>query len=132
MNSSQKFSRNILSGALAGLVGFSTFAASAQDADKLVAANNGFAFDLLKEIAKEQPGENIFISPFSVSSALQMVGNGAAGETKSEMQRVLKTDDLEPAALNADLQKFEPVLRFAVGRDFGTGQRNLVSKQDFN
>jgi len=30
-----------------------------------------------------------------------MVGNGAGGETKTEMQRVLKTDGLEPAELNA-------------------------------
>jgi serpin B len=101
MNTSKQITRRILSGALSGLLGLSTFAVSAQDADKLAAANNGFAFDLLKQIAKEQPGENIFISPFSVSTALQMVGNGAAGETKTEMQHVLKTDGLKPAALNA-------------------------------
>jgi serpin B len=83
---------------LVGLIGFSAFA---QDTEKLATADNGFAFDLLKQIAKEQPGENIFISPFSVSSALQMIGNGAAGETKTEMRRVLKTENLPPDQLNA-------------------------------
>jgi serpin B len=64
-------------------------------------ANTGFAFDLLKQIAGEQPGKNIFISPFSVSTVLQMVANGAAGDTKSEMQRVLKTACLPAETLNA-------------------------------
>jgi hypothetical protein len=77
------FARRILSGTLTGLIGLSALTVSAQDSDKLATANNGFAFDLLKQIAKEQPGTNIFISPFSVSTALQMVGNGAAGETKN-------------------------------------------------
>ena len=56
---------------------------------------------LLKQIAKEQANRSIFISPFSVSTALQMVGNGAAGETKAEMQRVLKTGGLPAETLNA-------------------------------
>jgi serpin B len=64
-------------------------------------ANTGFAFDLLKQIAGEQPGKNIFISPFSVSTVLQMVANGAAGDTKAEMQRVLKTTGLPAGMLNA-------------------------------
>lgn len=98
MNSSKMIARKILIGAL---IGFSALAVLAQDSEKLAAANNGFAFDLLKQIAKEQPDKNIFISPFSISTALQMVGDGAAGETKAEMQRVLKTDGLEAADLNA-------------------------------
>ena len=66
----------------------------------LAAANTGFAFDLLKQIVKEQPDTNVFISPFSVSTVLQMVGNGAAGETRAEMQRVLQTGGLTAKALN--------------------------------
>jgi hypothetical protein len=62
---------------------------------------HGFAFDLLKQITREQPGTNVFISPFSVSTVLQMVANGAAGDTKAEMQRVLKTAGLPPETLNA-------------------------------
>jgi serine protease inhibitor len=101
MISSKTITRKILAGVLAGLIGFSALAVSAQDTEKLAVANSGFAFDLLKQIVKEQPDKNIFISPFSVSTALQMVGNGAAGKTKTEMQHVLKTDGLEPMELNA-------------------------------
>jgi serpin B len=105
MKSSKIIARKILSGVLCGCIGFSASAVLAQDSEKLAAANNGFAFDLLKQIAKEQPRENIFISPFSVSAALQMVGNGAAGETKKEMQRVLKTDGLESSELNEAIKR---------------------------
>ena len=86
------------------LLCFSNLAAladSTADPAKLAAANTGFAFDLLKQIAGEQPNANVFISPFSVSSVLQMVANGAAGDTKTEMQRVLKTAGLAPDPLNA-------------------------------
>jgi serpin B len=83
------------------LAGWQTGAAPSVGQEKLASANTGFAFDLLKQIAQEQPGTNIFISPFSVSSVLQMVGSGAAGETKVEMQRVLKTGDLPAETLNA-------------------------------
>jgi serpin B len=75
--------------------------AAPADQEKLASANTAFAFDLLKQIIREQPGTNVFISPFSVSTALQMVGNGATGETRAEMQRVLKTAGLPAGTLNA-------------------------------
>ena len=84
------------------LIGFASLAARADspaDQAGLAVADTGFAFDLLKQIVKEQPDANVFISPFSASSVLQMVGNGAAGETRAEMQRVLKTGGLPAAAL---------------------------------
>ena len=70
------------------------------DRAKLTAANTGFAFDLLKQIVNGQPDANVFISPFSVSTVLQMAGNGAAGETRAEMQNVLKTAGLPAGPLN--------------------------------
>ncbi len=81
--------------------GLTVLTASPAGQEKLASANTGFAFDLLKQIAGGQPGTNIFISPFSVSTVLQMVANGAAGDTKAEVQRVLKTAGLPPEALNA-------------------------------
>jgi serine protease inhibitor len=101
MNSSKTNSRRILSSVSICLIGLLASTALAGDLEKLADANTGFAFDLLKQIAKEQPGQNIFISPFSVSTVLQMVGDGAVGETKVEMQRVLKTTDLSAETLNA-------------------------------
>lgn len=70
------------------------------DEQKLVAANTDFAFDLMGQVAQSQPGANIFISPFSVSCALQMVENGAAGQTREEMQHLLKTAGIQAESLN--------------------------------
>jgi serine protease inhibitor len=85
---------------LALLVGLHQVAASLADQQKLAAANNGFAFKLLKQLAKEQPAASIFISPYSASTVLQMVGNGTAGRTKAEMQQILGTTGLSSAAVN--------------------------------
>jgi serpin B len=82
------------------LAGLRQVAASLADQQKFAAANNGFAFKLLKQLAKEQPAANIFISPYSASTVLQMVGNGAAGRTRTEMQQVLGTTGLPPAVVN--------------------------------
>jgi serpin B len=88
-------------GILMCFASLAALAASPSDREKLATANTTFAFDLLKQIVKEQPDTNVFISPFSVSTALQMTGNGAAGETKAEMQRVLKTGGLPAGVLNS-------------------------------
>jgi serpin B len=80
--------------ALICLAGFSALADTQVDQDSLTAANTGFAFDLLKQIAGKQPGGNVFISPYSVSTVLQMVDDGAAGRTKQEMESVLHVSGL--------------------------------------
>ncbi len=55
---------------------------------------NKFAFDLFVPIVAEKKGsENIMISPFSISSALSMVLNGAAGETFDAVRHTLRYDD---------------------------------------
>jgi serpin B len=81
--------------------GFHQAAASPADQQKLAAANNGFAFKLLKQLAKDQPAANIFISPYSASTVLQMAGSGAAGQTKIEMQQVLGTTGLSSDTVSA-------------------------------
>jgi serpin B len=95
-----KAGRKALPAILLCFSNLAAFADSPADPAKLAAANTGFAFDLLKQITVEQPNANVFISPFSVSSLLQMAANGAAGDTKTEIQRVLKTTGLPPESLN--------------------------------
>jgi serpin B len=57
-------------------------------------ADNRFAFSLLAQIASAAPSQNIFISPYSVSTVLQILDNGAAGKTQTEIQRALCTENL--------------------------------------
>ncbi len=53
----------------------------------IVQANNAFAVDLYRQL-KSKEG-NLFISPYSISSALAMTYAGARGKTKQEMAKVL-------------------------------------------
>jgi serpin B len=99
-NSLFKTSRKVLFAVLTLLASRQMVAASGADQQKLVAANNTFAFDLMGQVARGQRDANVFLSPFSVSSSLQMVENGAAGQTKAEMQQVLHTADLTSAIAN--------------------------------
>lgn len=82
----------------------------AGDQARLAAANTGFAFDLFQQIAHEQPDANVFISPFSVSTVLQMLDNGAVGATRQELEKVLHTDDLPAVELNAACQSLNQSL----------------------
>jgi len=74
-----------------------------------VKANNSFALDLHRALAEQESG-NIFVSPFSVSTALGMVYAGARGETASQMADVLgfsrTQNDVHPALawLTVDLR----------------------------
>ena len=95
------YSRKLVITAVLCLLGIGLQAASPADQQKLASANIGFAFKLLKQLAKDQPGTNIFISPYSASTLLQMVCNGAGGQTMTEMQQVLGTTGLAAEALNS-------------------------------
>ncbi|MFA5249198.1 MAG: serpin family protein [Candidatus Paceibacterota bacterium] len=61
--------------------------ATPQGKGKVSASNNKFAFDLYSRL-KGQDG-NLFFSPFSISSALAMVYEGARGKTAEEILSVL-------------------------------------------
>lgn len=72
-------------------------AISLEDRDKLAAeadlpiiqASNNFGLHLHQQLLKEKPGQNVFLSPLSITTALAMVYNGSGGETKAELERVL-------------------------------------------
>lgn len=55
----------------------------------LVAATNYFGSQLLREFSRTKSGENIFFSPFSLESALNMTAEGARNNTALEMGKVL-------------------------------------------
>lgn len=72
----------------------------AQAKGDLVAANSRFAFDLLSALCREEAGENVFISPLSVSLALAMTYNGALGETQEAMASALALQGLSIEEVN--------------------------------
>jgi serpin B len=72
----------------------------------VVNAANEFAFDLFVPIITESKGqENIMISPFSITSALSMTLNGAAGTTFDAMRSALRYDGKTIGEINETYQK---------------------------
>lgn len=54
--------------------------------EAVVQANNRFALDIYQRL--KQDGGNVFLSPYSISTALAMTYEGARGQTADEMARV--------------------------------------------
>jgi serine protease inhibitor len=66
----------------------------------LAVADNQFGFRLFHQLNIEAADSNCFISPFSVSMALGMTLNGAAGETEQAMRRTLELTGLTQDEIN--------------------------------
>lgn len=77
---------------------------------RLLRAETAFSFDLLNAIRAEKPGENLFISPASVSLALAMTYNGAVGETRQAMAKALQVDGMPVADVNKANAALQSVL----------------------
>jgi serine protease inhibitor len=90
--------RYIWAWALAGLAGLGAALAPAAEparaekaeANPAATANNDFAFDLYKRLAASEADKPLFFSPYSISTALAIVAEGARGETADEMGKVLR------------------------------------------
>ena len=67
-------------------------------------ALNDFGFRLLGTLASGSGG-NVIISPYSVSLALAMTYNGAAGDTKAAMARTLAISAMSSEQVNSDCLK---------------------------
>jgi serpin B len=71
----------------------------ARPESKVVKDNNTFALDLYAQLAGEK--DNLFFSPFSISTALAMTYAGARGQTATEMAQTLhfplNQQELHPA-----------------------------------
>jgi serpin B len=63
--------------------------AKVTDLSAIASSNNQFAFDFYRSINAADEGKNIFVSPFSVSTALAMTFEGSRGTTRKQMAGVL-------------------------------------------
>lgn len=61
---------------------------AASPVDLVAQANNAFAFDLFQELKRTNSG-NMFFSPYSIATALEMTMLGAHGTTAAEMMKLL-------------------------------------------
>ena len=76
------------------------------DLDVLARDNSDFAFDLYPQLAARE--ENVFYSPYSISTALAMTYAGARGNTEAEMAKAMRFSigqaNLHPAFGNLETQ----------------------------
>ncbi len=68
--------------------------------EALTAKSNDFGFDLLKRVYAVEEKDNLMLSPYSVSTALGMLLNGAAGDTRTQMEEMLGFSDLSLQEIN--------------------------------
>ncbi len=81
---------------------------------QLISADNQFGLELFRRVTeKAKPDENTMISPLSVALALSMTYNGAAGETKREMEEALKLQGLTTDQINKAHQALVRALKSA-------------------
>ena len=73
---------------------------SPQAVAQLAAANARFAFKLFAELLEEQPHDNVFVSPTSISLALAMAYNGAGGTTRQGMAQALEIQGMSVREVN--------------------------------
>ena len=104
---------------------------------KVVTANTKFGFNLFHEIRKTEQNKNIFISPFSVSFALAMTLNGAAGETEQAMTDTLQLQGLNSESMNTGyaqlgqaLQTSDPKVTLSIANSLWARQ-GIPFKADF-
>ena len=69
---------------------------------QLIASNNDFAFNLFRKARGE---ESSVLSPLSITYALGMLNNGAAGQTQQEINQTLGFGEAGADAINAFCQK---------------------------
>ncbi len=87
--------RRVLALAVCGLAGLPVPARAQQAVSPLAQAETAFAVDLYGKLG-QAPG-NLFFSPYSIGTALDMVYVGARGTTADEMARVLHLELLDGA-----------------------------------
>lgn len=110
-------------------------------------ANNitDFSFYFMKNLQTETPeADNIFVSPLSLHMALGMLVNGATAETKAEIMKALKTENLSQTELNETYKKLlkelpaaDPKVKLALANsiwhksDFAVEQNFLTNMKDY-
>ncbi len=67
---------------------------------QLTDADNTFGLKLFRQLGQAEGDTNVFISPLSVSMALGMTLNGAAGDTRTAMEKTLELSGLSMDEIN--------------------------------
>ena len=78
---------------------------------QVLRAGNEFSLSLFRQLARAQPGKNVFVSPLSASMALGMTMNGARGTTLDAMRSTLGVGTGDLQQINAGYKGLIELLR---------------------
>ena len=98
---------------------------------RVLTGSNSFAFGLLREVVRADPGSNVFLSPLSASMALGMTMNGAVGPTLDGMRSALGFGSLPLSDVDSSYHSLINLLR---GLDNGVDFRlanSIWARQGF-
>ncbi|HPU00802.1 MAG: serpin family protein [Firmicutes bacterium] len=105
--------------------------------ERLVEGSRAFGFNVFRALFEKNPRGNIFISPASISMALAMTANGAAGETFQAMMETLQLQGMALPDLNgafADLKSIlenpDPKVELAIANSLWSRQ-GVSFNEDF-
>ena len=98
----------------------------------IVEANTEFGFNLFNEILKTEQNSNVFISPFSISVAVAMALNGAAGDTEQGMINTLQVQNIDPEGINPGYAILQKTLQTTDPKVTLTIANSLWGNQDFS
>lgn len=104
---------------------------------KIAQGSADFGFRLFRDLAGDNPGDNLFVSPLSVTMALGMTYNGAAGGTKEAFEKTLGVENALPVEINGAYRDLRTTLIGAdpkVEVNIANGlwaDRNFEFKRDF-
>ena len=103
-----------------------------------VQSNNKFALDLFKKVSEEEEGKSMVISPLSVTFALGMVNNGAAGETLREISKTLGYNEESVEDLNSfcktmlkQITEIDPSTRLEIANIVLANKEAVHLKEDY-
>lgn len=81
---------------------------------QLIDSGNAFSYQIFKQVTAGEDAKNVIISPLSISMALGMALNGAAGETRTAMKEVLGYSALEIQQIN---ESYKSLIELLVNLD---------------
>jgi len=93
----------------------SAILAMGQTTNPAVGANTAFAVDLYHWLSAEPAAENIFYSPWSVTSVMSMVAEGSQRNTLMQMMRALHFGDASLHPIHEGISALNPLFNTSDG-----------------
>ena len=104
---------------------------------QFLSANTDFSLKLFKEVSLKNPAQNVLLSPSSLSFALSMAYNGAAGDTRQAIAGTLQFSGLSEDEINNNnatlmnaLQKSNPQGELTIANSMWT-KKEIKFKPEF-